>query len=277
MRHNLKASNNPLADFGFTQGFTDCLSGLVHLGSRFYNPKQMSFLTMDSVYTENRYAYCESDPVNRIDPTGHSWVDWLFAPSAGAFTTLVGTALANSLFTAALGAAALVANVTLTAVTGGAWAVAMAVAAGAAGAVGGALGSLASNYISDKWRDRQVSGSDYIWGAIAGATIGGITADLTSYGNITAGADRALFAHSAKLGASVGALDSGLKEVAAQRIRGENFTLGSVGRIGLAAASGAASGVASGYASRFVYLREQIGRPITMGVIAKGMWARWTD
>lgn len=273
-RHTSTTSSNLLTDFGLTQGFTDRLSGLVHLGSRFYNPKQMSFLTMDSVHTENRYAYCEGDPVNRIDPTGHSWVDWLLAPSVGAITTLVGTAVANSLFTAALAA---VANVALTAVTGGAWAVAMAVAAGVAGAVGGALGSLASNYISDKWGDRQVSGSDYLWGAIAGAAIGGITAGLTSYGNITAGADRALFTHSAKLGASVGAIGGGLREFAAQRIRGEEFTLGSVARIGLAAASGAASGVASGYASRYVYLREQMGRPIAMGVIAKGMWARWTD
>lgn len=273
-RHNSTTSSNLLTDFGFTQGFTDRLSGLVHLGSRFYNPKQMSFLTMDSVHTENRYAYCEGDPVNRIDPTGHSWVDWLLAPSVGAITTLVATAVANSLFTAALAA---VANVALTAVTGGAWAVAMAVAAGVAGAVGGALGSLASNYICDKWGDRQVSDSDYFWGAVAGAAIGGITAGLTSYGNITAGADRALFTHSATLGASVGALGGGLREIAAQRIRGEELTLGSVARIGLAAVSGAASGVASGYASRFVYLREQMGRPIAMGVIAKGMWARWTD
>ena len=122
-----------------------------------------------------------------------------------------------------------------------------------------------------------MSSSDYLWGAIAGAAIGGITAGLTSYGHITAGAGRASFAHSAKLGAKVGALGGGLKEFAAQRIRGEEFTFGSVMSIGLAAASGAASGVASGYASRYVYLREQIGRPIAGGVIARGMWARSTE
>jgi hypothetical protein len=162
----------------------------------------------------------------------------------------IGTAAANFLS---------IANVALTAVAGGAWAIAMAVAAVAAGAVGGDLGSLASNFVSDKWGDRQVSDSDYFWGALAG---------LISYWNITAGAKRA---HSAK------ALGDGLNVFAAQRIHGEDLTLGSVGRIGLAAASGAVSGVASGYASGIVYLREQMGRPIAMGVIAKVMWARWTD
>ena len=38
----------------------------------------------------NGYAYCAGDPVNRIDPSGHAWTDWLL-PAAGLALALVGT------------------------------------------------------------------------------------------------------------------------------------------------------------------------------------------
>ena len=59
-------------NFGFTQAFTHQSSELVYLRSRHYDPNIMAFLSMDSEYTkENRYAYCEGDPVNYSDPSGH--------------------------------------------------------------------------------------------------------------------------------------------------------------------------------------------------------------
>ncbi|KUM61270.1 hypothetical protein ACN42_g5855 [Penicillium freii] len=61
------------SSFGFGQEFTDPANGLVYLRSRYYNPKLMSFISMDRTPHENRYAYCEGDPINNLDPLGQSW------------------------------------------------------------------------------------------------------------------------------------------------------------------------------------------------------------
>lgn len=61
------------SSFGFGQEFTDAANGLVYLRSRYYNPKLMSFISMDRTPHENRYAYCEGDPINNLDPLGQSW------------------------------------------------------------------------------------------------------------------------------------------------------------------------------------------------------------
>ncbi|MCH4868515.1 RHS repeat-associated core domain-containing protein [Pseudomonas sp. TMW22089] len=71
-------------------------SGWYFLGDyRIYNPALMRFHSRDSLspFGEgglNGYAYCAGDPVNRIDPSGHSWLDWLL-PAAGLALALVGT------------------------------------------------------------------------------------------------------------------------------------------------------------------------------------------
>ncbi|OKA18531.1 hypothetical protein BOH74_20425 [Pseudomonas versuta] len=63
-------------------------SGWYFLGDyRIYNPALMRFHSRDSLspFGEgglNGYAYCAGDPVNRIDPSGHSWLDWLL-PAVG--------------------------------------------------------------------------------------------------------------------------------------------------------------------------------------------------
>ncbi|MCS5516987.1 hypothetical protein NWF32_24935 [Pseudomonas qingdaonensis] len=31
------------------------------------------------VRAANRYAYCSGDPVNRVDPDGHAWWNWVVA------------------------------------------------------------------------------------------------------------------------------------------------------------------------------------------------------
>ena len=60
--------------------------GLYYLGARHYDPNTGRFLQQDtykgdaySPWTQNLYAYTSNNPVNYVDPTGHSWVDSLAA------------------------------------------------------------------------------------------------------------------------------------------------------------------------------------------------------
>ncbi|SFW34724.1 RHS repeat-associated core domain-containing protein [Luteibacter sp. UNCMF366Tsu5.1] len=52
------------------------------LEERPYDTRLRRFLAPDSLGPFdrgglNRYTYCSGDPINRIDPTGHAWMDWL--------------------------------------------------------------------------------------------------------------------------------------------------------------------------------------------------------
>ncbi|KAI5926716.1 hypothetical protein F4810DRAFT_699437 [Camillea tinctor] len=107
---------------GFGQEFSDPLSGLVYLRHRYYSPHHMAFISMDRYHQENRYSYCEGDPVNNIDPLGLSWTSWLIALGVGvavgaAITTGVGALVGAA--AVGLGATATTAA-TLSAVIGGA-------------------------------------------------------------------------------------------------------------------------------------------------------------
>ncbi|MER7702562.1 RHS repeat-associated core domain-containing protein [Kitasatospora sp. NPDC097605] len=70
---------------GFTGQPADPGTGVYHLGNgtRVYNPVTLRFNSPDTLSPFgaggiNPYAYCEGDPVNRIDPSGHlSWQAWL--------------------------------------------------------------------------------------------------------------------------------------------------------------------------------------------------------
>ena len=61
------------------QGYqSDADSGLLHVGARYYDPDAGRFTTADTYLGEvtdpqslNRYNYCEGDPVNCLDPSGH--------------------------------------------------------------------------------------------------------------------------------------------------------------------------------------------------------------
>ena len=104
---------------GYAGAMREQDTGWYFLGDyRIYNPALMRFHSRDSFSPFgkgglNGYAYCAGDPVNRIDPSGHSWLDWLL-PAAGLALALVGTVA--SLGALAAPAAALTASY-ITAVT----------------------------------------------------------------------------------------------------------------------------------------------------------------
>ncbi len=41
------------------------------VGARYYDPQTGSFITRDTYLDQKPYLYCEHDPVNGVDPTGH--------------------------------------------------------------------------------------------------------------------------------------------------------------------------------------------------------------
>ncbi|RON52336.1 hypothetical protein BK666_02905 [Pseudomonas frederiksbergensis] len=103
------------SQLGFAGELRDQATGLYHPGSyRPYDPTLMLFLAPDSASPFgngglNRYAYCGGDPVNRIDPDGHSMWSWIGAV-VGIVAGLIATVatlnpLAGAAVAAALGAA----------------------------------------------------------------------------------------------------------------------------------------------------------------------------
>jgi RHS repeat-associated protein len=81
VRHDLGGSANVMPWHYFTGKTLDDESGLMYYGARYYNPKLGRFITPDTIVqspgnpqTLNRYTYCNNNPVNLIDPTGHSWL-----------------------------------------------------------------------------------------------------------------------------------------------------------------------------------------------------------
>ncbi len=107
-----------IADFGWNQELTEPNTQLTYLRHRFYHPTLRRFITRDSMPVDNRYAYAHANPVNYIDPTGHSPVVnyslgsgltalgvlgvFLAAPTGGASLTLSAAAGIGAGVTAAL-------------------------------------------------------------------------------------------------------------------------------------------------------------------------------
>ncbi len=49
---------------------------LQKVGARYYDPAVGGFLTRDTDLSQSPYAYCDGDPVNRVDPSGHHGIPW---------------------------------------------------------------------------------------------------------------------------------------------------------------------------------------------------------
>ncbi|TKK24956.1 RHS repeat-associated core domain-containing protein [Pseudomonas viridiflava] len=90
---------------GFNGERPDPITGHYLLGNgyRAYNPVLKRFNSPDNLSPfdrggPNAYAYCAGDPVNRSDPSGHEFGDWLSAIyiGAGILTAGIGLAIARS-------------------------------------------------------------------------------------------------------------------------------------------------------------------------------------
>lgn len=86
---------------GYAGEVIDAASNTYILGGRAYSPRLRRFLNPDPASPFgsgglNRYAYCAGDPVNRIDPSGNSFFDWLVSGAGllAAIGGLVSTLLA---------------------------------------------------------------------------------------------------------------------------------------------------------------------------------------
>ena len=151
-------------------------TGLYYLRSRYYNPNLCRFINADAVealgadstlFSNNLYTYCNSNPVNRFDESGYwSLSNW------------------DKLL---IGAAAIAVGVIATAVTGGAAApvlvasLKIAATSAALGAVTGAVSGAVEHRISTgSWEGAGMAALDgAIDGACDGFMAGGITAGVT--------------------------------------------------------------------------------------------------
>jgi RHS repeat-associated protein len=71
------SSSNPYK-FAATSGYRDDGDAvLVHVGARYYDAQVGRFITRDTELNQHPYLYCEHDPVNSVDPTGHlpAWLE----------------------------------------------------------------------------------------------------------------------------------------------------------------------------------------------------------
>lgn len=102
--HGAESERTGQTPFGFCGERREPLTGwIIPGGYRPYDPLLMCFLAPDSESPFGRgdinpYAWCGGDPVNRMDPDGHSWQTWVL--------TGVGLALGAAATAASFGSAA---------------------------------------------------------------------------------------------------------------------------------------------------------------------------
>ena len=80
-----ESGNSLINEVQYTGAIYDELTGLLYLNARFYDPATGRFISQDTYRGErddagtwHLYAYCANDPVNYVDPSGHSRLDsWI--------------------------------------------------------------------------------------------------------------------------------------------------------------------------------------------------------
>jgi RHS repeat-associated protein len=88
---------------GFQADYTDPTSGLVWMGTRWYDPANATFASRDNVFGQlrtpvslNRYTYANADPLSFFDADGQ-WPSWLDAAASAVWSGIqaVGSAIYN--------------------------------------------------------------------------------------------------------------------------------------------------------------------------------------
>jgi RHS repeat-associated protein len=79
-------------------------TGLYFYGARYYDPEIGRFISADTIVQApydpqslNRYSYCRNNPINYVDPTGHSWFSKWWGKIVGAVAGIIGTILTGNM------------------------------------------------------------------------------------------------------------------------------------------------------------------------------------
>ncbi|KAL7948257.1 hypothetical protein V8C42DRAFT_342309 [Trichoderma barbatum] len=182
--HSSTSPLKPQGSFAFGQELVDSLSGVVYLRSRFYQPDNRAFISMDSYHLENRYAYCQGDPINFFDPTGHvSWWKVVGTIAGGV------AALAASIMTVG---SSLGAGIAAQLVTQGVSETTAAVVADlGAGVVSSVAGNVAGSLVSNAVNAAAGEGWDYSLGNLGVDILAGVAGAAAVVGVATYGSRRA--------------------------------------------------------------------------------------
>jgi len=168
------AKSNPIRYRGY---YCDIETGLYYLNARYYSPEWRRFISPDAAeYIDpetpnglNLYLYCNNDPVNYADPSGHSWES---------FWNGVGDWFEDHWEEVAIGTAFIIGGAIVTALTCGAgttaWAafgsalLSSAIQVGASVAVGIGVNGLVNLTNGNNFFDNvgDTIASSYMWGGI---------------------------------------------------------------------------------------------------------------
>lgn len=73
---NISKTTEAHIAFGYNTEYTDPSTQFIYLRARDYKPNTMHFTTSDSYAIWNKYAFDGGNPINHIDPSGHSFTSW---------------------------------------------------------------------------------------------------------------------------------------------------------------------------------------------------------
>ena len=193
---NTLAANNPIRYRGY---YYDAALQMYYLQSRYYDPNTCRFISPDNAAVltatpmaltdKNLYAYCDNNPVMRVDEDGEFW-NILIGAGIG---TLVGAAVSiisqliddeapainSGEFWAHVGVAALGG-----AISGGLAASGVGIIGqiGVNALIGGGSGLL-NVHIEDVCSDKVITAGTYVWAALDGTLMGGISGAIGGSGS----------------------------------------------------------------------------------------------